>query len=99
VLRRHPAVLEAAVTGVADPAGILGRVLKAWVVPAVDPPPHPEEIVSHCARHLEPHKVPRLVEFCRRLPKSILGKTGRGMLEERPEVQSPTVVGGRGKRG
>ena len=84
VLRSHPTVREAAVTGVSDPAGILGQVLKAWIVPVDGRWPGEEELRRHCALHLEPHKVPRMIERCSRLPKSVLGKTSR-QLVGRPE--------------
>lgn len=81
VLRKHPAVREVAVTGIPDPAGILGEVVKAWVVwdPKFTPDPH--ELMGYCARHLESFKVPRVIEFSDSLPKTVLGKTQRSLLK------------------
>ena len=80
VLREHPAVHDVAVTGAPDPAGVLGEVVKAWVVRAPGAKLDAEEVRRHCAARLEPAKVPRLVEFCGTLPKTALGKTSRAML-------------------
>ncbi|HWP46987.1 MAG TPA: class I adenylate-forming enzyme family protein [Candidatus Limnocylindrales bacterium] len=81
VLRKHPAVREAAVTGIPDPAGILGEVVKAWVVcdPKFTPDPH--ELMGYCARYLESFKVPKVIEFSDSLPKTVLGKTQRSLLK------------------
>jgi len=80
VLREHPAVEDAAVTGAPDPAGVLGEVVKAWIVRAPGAELDAEQVRRHCAARLEPAKVPRLVEFCGTLPKTALGKTSRALL-------------------
>ncbi|MFF2009079.1 acyl-CoA synthetase [Streptomyces sp. NPDC058195] len=69
----HPGVREAAVTGEPDPD--LGERIVAWVVPA-DPaaPPSEQELASHVAAQLSPHKRPRAVRYLEALPRNDLGK-------------------------
>ncbi|MFG2670578.1 acyl-CoA synthetase [Streptomyces sp. NPDC048445] len=69
----HPGVREAAVTGEPDPD--LGERIVAWVVPA-DPasPPPADELASHVAAQLSPHKRPRTVRYLDELPRNDLGK-------------------------
>jgi acyl-CoA synthetase (AMP-forming)/AMP-acid ligase II len=86
VLRDHPAVVDVAVTATPDPAGLLGQVVKAWVVAVPDSGLTADVVREHCAQRLEPYKVPREVEFLDRLPKTVLGKTSRTALL-RPVVQ------------
>ncbi|MYQ44771.1 AMP-binding protein, partial [Streptomyces sp. SID4985] len=66
-------VREAAVTGEPDPD--LGERVVAWVVPA-DPqsPPSLEELASHVARRLAPHKRPRVLRLLSALPRNDMGK-------------------------
>ncbi len=81
VLRKHPAVREVAVTGIPDPAGLLGEVVKAWVVCDPKFPPDPHELIGYCARYLESFKVPKVIEFSDSLPKTVLGKTQKSLLK------------------
>jgi fatty-acyl-CoA synthase len=72
-LRAHPAVTDAAVLGVPD--GILGEVPRGYVVLAGGSDVSEEALRQHCARLLEPFKVPRKIVFLAQLPKTSLGKT------------------------
>ena len=81
VLRSHPEVAEAAVVGVDDPQGVLGHVLKAYIVP-LGSPPEASDLRAHCAARLPPHKVPRFVVFRERFPKTALGKVEKRRLEK-----------------
>ena len=63
-LIEHPAVLECAVTGVADPDRI--QVVKATVVLAKGYTPSPElstELQEHVKKTTAPYKYPRIIEF------------------------------------
>ncbi|MDR0999816.1 MAG: AMP-binding protein [Clostridiales bacterium] len=81
VLAEHPAVLEVAVTGVADP--IRGYSVKATIVPARGYEPSPElvkELQTYVKTHTAPYKYPRIVEFVTELPKTISGKIQRVLI-------------------
>ncbi|MDR1533032.1 MAG: AMP-binding protein [Clostridiales bacterium] len=77
-LVEHPAVLEAAITGVPDP--IRGYNVKATVVLAQGYEPSEalkKELQDHVKRVTAPYKYPRIIEFVTELPKTISGKIRR----------------------
>jgi benzoate-CoA ligase len=83
-LVQHPAVLEAAVIGVADANGLTRT--KAYVVlkggkegdPATE-----AALKAFVKERLAPHKYPRAIEFIAELPKTATGKIQRFRLRER----------------
>lgn len=77
VLHALPGVKEAAVIGVED--AVLGAAIKALVV-ADDGSLTAQDVIRHCARHLEDFMVPKHVEFRDALPKSDNGKIDRRAL-------------------
>ncbi|EPH42496.1 acyl-CoA synthetase [Streptomyces aurantiacus] len=72
-LLEHPAVREAAVTGEPDPD--LGERVVAWIAPA-DPalPPTLDDLATHVATRLSPHKRPRALHLVDALPRNDMGK-------------------------
>jgi benzoate-CoA ligase len=83
-LVQHPAVLEAAVIGVADRDGLTRP--KACVVlkdPKQASDRLSDELKAFVKQHLAPHKYPRFIEFLPELPKTATGKLQRVKLRER----------------
>jgi benzoate-CoA ligase len=83
-LATHPAVLEAAVVGLADDNKLIKP--KAFVV--LKPghaatPTLPAELQEHVKSRLAPFKYPRWIEFVAELPKTATGKIQRFKLRER----------------
>jgi len=77
-LAEHPSVLEAAVVGRPDDAGLVKA--EAWVVlrnPADASDETGDEIRAFCKNKLAPYKYPRWVNFVDELPKTATGKVQR----------------------
>jgi acetyl-CoA synthetase/medium-chain acyl-CoA synthetase len=84
VLMEHPAVVEAAVVGKADP--VRSQIVKAFVVLRKGRSPSDslrDELQEHCKRVTAPYKYPREIEFVSELPKTTSGKIRRIDLRER----------------
>jgi acyl-coenzyme A synthetase/AMP-(fatty) acid ligase len=85
-LVEHPAVIEAAVVGVADE--MRGQRVKAYVVlrrniEASEQLKH--DLQEHCKRVTAAYKYPREIEFMSELPKTISGKIRRNQLRQTVE--------------
>jgi benzoate-CoA ligase len=80
-LVQHPAVLEAAVIGVADDEGLTRA--KAYVVLKPGQQAGDAELKAFVKDRLAPYKYPRLIEFIAELPKTATGKIQRFRLRER----------------
>jgi long-chain acyl-CoA synthetase len=80
VISLHPAVAEVGVAGVPDP--IKGEVAKAWIILRSGMSATEEEIRNYCREKIAPYKVPARVDFCKELPKSMIGKVLRRVLVE-----------------
>ena len=72
VLYEHPAVMEAAATGVLEEGK--GERVKVFIVLKEGQTATAEEIIAFCKANLAPYKVPKYVVFRDRLPKTIVGK-------------------------
>ncbi len=72
ILYAHPAVAEAAVIGVPDPA--LGEEIKAVVALKPGQSAGDQELIDYCKERLAAYKYPRSVEFRDTLPKTATGK-------------------------
>jgi long-chain acyl-CoA synthetase len=80
VIMQHPACLEVAVAGVPDPYQV--EAVKAWLVLRPDARATAAELQEHCRKTLASYKVPKFIEFRDALPKSMVGKVLRRVLQE-----------------
>jgi len=83
VLFQHPAVAEAAVTGVTD--SYRGETVAAFVVlkPGIEASEQTkQEILAFCKEKLIAYKVPKILQFRDSLPKSTIGKILRRKLRQ-----------------
>jgi len=80
VISSHPAVAEASVAGIPDAKQ--GEAVKAWVVLEVGMTATAEEIRAWCKEKLVNYKIPKFVEFRTELPKTMVGKVLRRVLQE-----------------
>jgi len=78
VLFAHPAVKDAAATGVAH--DYYGETVHAFVVPHEDTPVAASELIEHCKRNLAPYKVPSQIHLVDALPRTSVGKVDKTAL-------------------
>ncbi|MBS0597528.1 MAG: AMP-binding protein, partial [Proteobacteria bacterium] len=83
-LVQHPAVLEAAVIGVADVDGLTKT--KAFVTLKAGAAATEDELKAFVKTRLAPYKYPRQIEFISELPKTATGKIQRFRLREREQA-------------
>ncbi|MGD0855767.1 MAG: AMP-binding protein [Dehalococcoidia bacterium] len=80
VLMMHPAVLEVCVGGIPDPRQ--GEAVKAWIVLKEGTTATEEELQAFAKQQLTGYKVPRFYEFRKVLPKTMVGKVMRRILQD-----------------
>lgn len=80
VLAMHPGILESGVIGI--PSDSSGEQVKAFIVKK-DPNLTVEDVMEYCKQNLTGYKRPHVVEFCKSLPKTPVGKILRKELRRR----------------
>ncbi|MHA2474355.1 MAG: AMP-binding protein [Promethearchaeota archaeon] len=84
MLMSNEAVSEAAVAGLPDPKGKLGEITKAWV--ALEPEfvgkITEAQLIAWTEQNMTKWKCPAMIEFVEEIPKNILGKVQRRILQE-----------------
>lgn len=93
VLRRHPAVAEAGVTGVPHPRW--GEVGLAVVVTRPGVPTDEQDLLEHCRRELASFQVPERVLEVDAIPTVGIGKVDRQALRDLARDLHPADVSGR----
>jgi long-chain acyl-CoA synthetase len=92
VLFTHPAVLEAAVVGVADE--YRGESVKAYVIlkPESKGKVTEQEMIEFCRTNIAKYKAPRSVVFVDELPKTLVGKVLRRKLRDKSDEEKDTAT-------
>lgn len=80
VIASHPAVAETAVAGVKDEHQ--GEAVKAWVIVRPGQEITASEIRAYCRQKLAAYKIPKYIQFCESLPKTLVGKVLRRELSK-----------------
>jgi len=80
VINAHPAVAEVSVAGIPDAKQ--GEAVKAWVVLVAGKTATAEEIQAFCKEKLVGYKIPKYIDFRSDLPKTMVGKVLRRVLQE-----------------
>jgi len=84
MLMKNEAVSEAAVAGLPDPEGKVGEITKAWVAlkPEYVGKINEAELLAWTEENLTKWKCPAIIEFIDEVPKNIMGKVQRRILQE-----------------
>ncbi|MFX1428303.1 MAG: AMP-binding protein, partial [Promethearchaeota archaeon] len=84
MLMSNEAVSEAAVAGLPDPKGKVGEITKAWVSlkPEYKGKITEEQLIAWTEKNMTKWKCPAIIEFIDEVPKNIMGKVQRRVLQE-----------------
>ncbi len=84
MLMKHESVSEAAVAGLPDPEGKVGEIAKAWVAlkPEYVGKVSEEHLLAWAKESMTHWKIPKFIEFIDEIPKNIMGKVQRRILQE-----------------
>jgi long-chain acyl-CoA synthetase len=84
LLMSHEAVSEAAVAGLPDPKGKVGEITKAWVAlkPEYQGKITEEQLIDWTEKNMTKWKCPAIIEFIDEVPKNVMGKIQRRVLQE-----------------
>ena len=86
VIATHPAIAEVGVAGIPDPKQ--GEAVKAWVVLREGKEITAEELRKFTREKLTGYKVPKFIEFRKALPKTMVGKVLRRVLQEEEQTKA-----------
>jgi len=92
VLYQHPKVSEAVTIGVPDE--YRGETVKSFIVAKQGESPTAREITDFCLTRLAAYKVPKLIEFRESMPKSVVGKILRKILQEEEKSKYKNKITG-----
>ncbi|RPJ62222.1 MAG: hypothetical protein EHM12_04675, partial [Dehalococcoidia bacterium] len=81
----HPSVSEVGVAGIPDKYQV--EAVKAWVVLRQGEQLTAEQLQSYCKDKLTAYKVPKYIEFREALPKTLVGKILRRVLQEEEKAK------------
>jgi long-chain acyl-CoA synthetase len=85
VLATHPAVVEACVAGIPDQKQV--EAVKAWVILRPGEKVTEADLQNYCKDRLTAYKVPKYIEFREALPKTMVGKILRRVLQEEEKAK------------
>ncbi|MNE72993.1 Long-chain-fatty-acid--CoA ligase [compost metagenome] len=88
MLFEHPDVEEAVVAGTVDP--YRGETVKAYIVLKEGSRATEAELKNFCKERLAVYKVPKVYEFRKALPKTLVGKVLRRKLIDEEAMKSNT---------
>ncbi len=80
ILRRHPRIIDVAVTGIPDPQGLRGEVVAVAAVGA-DSALDAGDIADYCAKNLETAAQPHRIAIVTTIPRAESGKVLKGELQ------------------
>ena len=92
IINKHEYVASSTVIGVPD--SYRGHVVKAFIVLKKEVKLNEEvekEIKEYCEKHIAGYAMPRIFEFKKELPKTLVGKVAYTVLEEEEKVRTKVV--------